>query len=387
MNTAFAAHRFRSLDALRGLAAMLVVVHHLVVSIPETLPENLFLHSVDTALFIGGRFAVLLFFVLSGFVLALPYFDGTNQTYGPYLVRRACRLYPPYAFTVLVAAILSGLLGGEPLAIVSDIFNRAWASSVTGTVVASHLFMTGLHNDATRLDGPLWSLIIEMRISLIFPLLVLYVRRFGWSGIAASLIVAFTCNNARVSLGDTSAHTAESITGLVLLTMRYVPFFLVGVMAAWRLERLKRLFAHVSLKVHATLFIGAASVMVLMAYVHLPAPGYGDLFYGLVALYLIISCAAFPKLAKKLSGPLCLWFGDISYSLYLIHVPVLLTLGYLLHGRLPLAVILAVALPAMLVAAHLMHYSVERPSMKLGRRLAQRFESAAQRKAAGLGRN
>jgi peptidoglycan/LPS O-acetylase OafA/YrhL len=349
---------------------MLVVVHHLVTSIPETLQDNLHLHSVDTALAMGARFAVLLFFILSGFVLALPYFDGTNQPYGPYVVRRFCRLYPPFAFAVLVAALLRGLLGGEPLSIVSDLFNRAWASPVTGAVVASHLLMTGLHEDAIRLDGPVWSLIIEMRVSIIFPLLVLYVRRFGWPGVAASLIVAFICNHVRASVGDTSPQTAESITGVVLLTMRYVPFFLVGVIAASRLEKLKRLFVQVSLKVHAALFIGAASVLVLMAYVHLHVHGYGDLFYGLIALYLIISCVAFPKVAKTLSGRLCLWLGDISYSLYLVHLPVLLALGYLFYGRLSLAVIIAVALPAMLVAAHLMHCSVERPSMKLGRRLA-----------------
>src|ERR1035438_6360232 len=96
--------RFKSLDALRGLAALVVVFHHLMLSLPDALRDDL--RYIDLPLLMGGRFAVMLFFVLSGFVLALPYFAGTNSAYSPYLVRRFCRLYPPFAFAVLVSALL-----------------------------------------------------------------------------------------------------------------------------------------------------------------------------------------------------------------------------------------------------------------------------------------
>jgi peptidoglycan/LPS O-acetylase OafA/YrhL len=86
----------------------------------------------------------------------------------------------------------------------------------------------------------------------------------------------------------------------------------------------------------------------------------------------IVCCVAI--LGKKLSARLCLWLGDISYSLYLIHMPVLLALVYLFYEKVPLGPMIALTLPAMLVAAQLMHHLIELPSMALGRRLAQRRE-------------
>lgn len=65
-------HRFRSLDSLRGLACLIVVLHHVGLSVPEALRTG-FVAAVADVLSMGARFAVLLFFVLSGFVLALPY--------------------------------------------------------------------------------------------------------------------------------------------------------------------------------------------------------------------------------------------------------------------------------------------------------------------------
>jgi peptidoglycan/LPS O-acetylase OafA/YrhL len=97
------------------------------------------LRYIDLPLLMGGRFAVMLFFVLSGFVLALPYFAGTSAAYGPYLVRRFCRLYPPFAFAVLVSALLCYLLGGVALPGLSDWLTEAWgfACNVRRSCVAS----------------------------------------------------------------------------------------------------------------------------------------------------------------------------------------------------------------------------------------------------------
>src|ERR1022692_2357744 len=106
-------HRFRVLDALRGLAALVVVVHHVMLSLPDGIRGQL--GFIEVASGMGGRFAVMLFFVLSGFVLALPYFAGTSLPYGRYIVRRFCRLYLPFAFAVLIAALLCWLLGGPVL--------------------------------------------------------------------------------------------------------------------------------------------------------------------------------------------------------------------------------------------------------------------------------
>ena len=58
-------------------------------------------------LLVDGEAAVILFFVLSGYVLALPFIAGTQLTYGRYLVKRICRIWLPFAAAILLAAALS----------------------------------------------------------------------------------------------------------------------------------------------------------------------------------------------------------------------------------------------------------------------------------------
>jgi peptidoglycan/LPS O-acetylase OafA/YrhL len=367
-------HRFRSVDALRGLAALVVVVHHLIGSLPGGIRGQL--GFLESAFGMGGRFAVMLFFVLSGFVLSLPYFAGKNLAYGPYLLRRFCRLYPPFAFAVLISALLCWLLGGPLLPIASSWLNDPWSEPPTVGVVMSHLLMTGIgERQSISLDGPIWSLIIEMRVSLIFPLLVLYTRRFGLAGVAVSLVAAFVCAKCQSALGEnTAALVGESLAGTLLFTGRFIFMFLLGVMLAARLDRIREMFLKAPPMLHAMFFGGIVSIWMVLAYTKAMAPhlGYVDVFSGVFTLYLIISCVAFPKVSAMLSGRVCLWLGDISYSLYLIHLPVLMSMFYLLYRHVSLTWIIALSFPAMLIAGHVMHQWIEQPSMNLGRNLARR---------------
>ena len=367
-------HRFRSLDSFRGLAALVVVVHHVILSLPDGIRGQL--DFIEFPLGMAGRFAVMLFFALSGFVLSLPYFAGTNLAYGPYLVRRFSRLYPPFAFAVLISAFLCWLLGGPVLPIASSWLNDPWSKPPTTGVVLSHLLMVGIGiRQSISLDGPIWSLIIEMRVSLIFPLLVLYIRRFGLAGLAVALVVAFVCAKGQVALGENTAGlVGESLAGTLLLTGRYTVMFLLGVMLAARLDRIREAFLQIPPMFLAMIFCAMVCIWMVVAYTRVMEPhrGFLDVFSGIFTLYMIISCVAFPKVSAMLSGRVCLWLGDISYSLYLIHLPVLMSMFYLLYGHVSLIWIIALSFPAMLIAGHLAHCWIELPSMNLGRKLAQR---------------
>jgi peptidoglycan/LPS O-acetylase OafA/YrhL len=277
---------------------------------------------------------------------------------------------------VLISGLLCWLLGGPVLPIASSWLNDAWSKPLTAGVVMSHLLMEGIGQpQSIDLDGPIWSLIIEMRVSLIFPLLVLYIKRFGWAGVAVALFASFICSKSQAALGEvTDGLVGESLAGALLLTGRYVALFLLGVVMAARLERIKAMCLRISPNLHATVLGGMVCVWMMLAYTKAIGPHRGlvDVFSGVFTMYLIALCVAFPKVSNKLSGRACLWLGDISYSLYLIHMPVLMSVFYLLSGRIPVIGIIAVALPAMLLAGHLMHYLIERPSMKFGRKLTGR---------------
>ena len=108
--------RITALDSLRGLAALIVVFHH----IDNTLDLDgsnktlgpIFHHS-PLRLLIDGRCAVMLFFVLSGFALSISI--GKNFNYWNYLIKRICRLMIPCVAGVLLAATAFLIILPKPI--------------------------------------------------------------------------------------------------------------------------------------------------------------------------------------------------------------------------------------------------------------------------------
>lgn len=101
--------RFLELDGLRGIAAFTVILHHFCCM--YDLKEKPYLLPL-----VAGHSAVLLFFVLSGFVLSLPFWNkGTFGRYDAYLVRRIFRIYVPYVAAVGLAAVGMLLVGEKHL--------------------------------------------------------------------------------------------------------------------------------------------------------------------------------------------------------------------------------------------------------------------------------
>ncbi len=236
--------------------------------------------------------------------------------------------------------------------------------------------MTDVHRSATTLDPPVWTLVVEMRMALVFPLLVAMVKRFGWPGVAVSLVVAFVCSKAKAALGDPSTMVAESVAGAFLMTLRYVVFFLLGIIAAARLEQHKRFLGRIPAGRQTAAVVGVVFVLGFLIFKKMLGDGYIDTMFGLFAVYLITLCAGFPRVAAKLSGRVCLWLGDTSYSLYLIHMPVMLAIFCLLYGRASYAVTVTIAFPLILLAGHFTHCLIERPSMNLGRKAAKVLRSS-----------
>src|SRR5206468_1590753 len=121
--------------------------------------------------FAAGTQAVILFFVLSGFVLALPFLTDRKPRYRSFVVKRWMRLYPPFYVAVLLAMALATIVSTGHIGGLSEWFNTKWQSSVTAGSAAKHaLLIDSFRNDTY--DPVLWSLVYEMRVSLIFPLLV-----------------------------------------------------------------------------------------------------------------------------------------------------------------------------------------------------------------------
>ena len=122
--------RIASLDALRGVAAFSVVVSHLLLVLSV-------LHAPFPASWRAflARWAVLTFFALSGYVLALPYFSGRAPTYGTFVVRRFCRIYLPYAAVVAAAGVIFYFFAGG--ATHRDVLENMSAATVVQSLLMS----------------------------------------------------------------------------------------------------------------------------------------------------------------------------------------------------------------------------------------------------------
>ena len=155
--------RFRHIDSLRAVAALLVVWLHFTQFLKDLVPGDPwllgFLRAVPAALDMG-RLGVIIFFAISGFVICRS-FGGPSQGAGKrFVIRRLCRLYPAYWVS---------MLGG--------IF-WFWLSSqlITWKLLAANTIMIPLFLDQGCLVGVYWTLHVE----LIFYVLCLCLHRTRW---------------------------------------------------------------------------------------------------------------------------------------------------------------------------------------------------------------
>ena len=168
------ARRIEALDALRGVTAAAVVIGHAMGAADLPAPSV--------------HWAVIIFFVLSGFVLALPWVGGRPPSLSSFLIRRVCRLWPPVAVSILLSALLFVLIGTKPPDLLTG-----WQQPLSGDLFVRCLLLTGQHGGCDALDIPLWSLVFETRISLVFPVLIamtLHRRRlaFGFAIVCGTAI-------------------------------------------------------------------------------------------------------------------------------------------------------------------------------------------------------
>lgn len=181
--------RLTSLDGLRGLAALYVLLLHSVTLVEHsaTAPFSL---SYVRAFFHDGLYAVMLFIVLSGFCLMIPMAtspDGKmSGGLGKFFYRRSRRILPAYyaalALSLILIAIVPGKFKGIPTSFSSSL-------RVTSGDVVSHLFL--LQNARSdwfiTIDGPMWSICIEWQIYFLFAFALLPIwRRLGSLGALAA---------------------------------------------------------------------------------------------------------------------------------------------------------------------------------------------------------
>ena len=354
-----------ALTGLRGIAACLVVLYHFT---PE---EHVPLAPLRTA--IGrGYIWVDLFFVLSGFVIALNYSGLFKDrfrvsAFGAFLVRRVARLYPLY-LALLLAKLVYTLLVYGGFAFHDDP-NAAILDHPVTELPANLLMIQGWGLAASIVTSS-WSVSTEVAVYLAFPALaamILSRHHRTWAMamtiLATGLLIAVVLLDHRdgeVHRGALDAWDGRLVTPL----LRCFAGFMLG-LVTWRASRSPRIS-----RLMADERIGSATGAALLVLLGSRVP---DL--AVVAMFppLILHLAAARRSlpVRLFSSGLMVRAGVLSYAIYLLHPlfePPLYDLAGLLSRTIPAPMAAGIAgtliVACLLASSTFAHFCIERPGRR-----------------------
>jgi GT2 family glycosyltransferase/peptidoglycan/LPS O-acetylase OafA/YrhL len=355
------------LDGLRGLAALFVVFHHTWLTIwPDLYATHLPLLGSATRVFAFGHFGVVVFIVLSGFCLALPVArtGGLEGGSGRFFLRRAKRLLPPYYASLALSLVLIWtLIGGRTgthwdIAVPVDKWGYIGNSLLMGDVLGGG-----------QINHVWWSVALEWQIYLVFPLLV-----FFWVLFGARLALAVACLIAAAVSFAAGHFPVLGPVQLQALKPWFLILFALGMLGAAVVET----DAPSMRRLRETMQWGRVGVVSAFGVVALciAAGRHGvlshieamDLVVGASAVCLIVaSCLGEGRIRSVLSWRPLVLVGGFSYSLYLIHAPLLQVVWqYGLHplglgASATFALLALVGVPAIVGASYLFFLAFELP--------------------------
>jgi peptidoglycan/LPS O-acetylase OafA/YrhL len=370
---------------MRGIAAFAVVLYHVVLmqvifeisGSPSGKAINRLLRWLPFQFFWDGISAVVLFFVLSGFVLSLPFYAGKSLPYNKYLIRRICRIYLPYLVAILIGMTLRALLYHRSVDGFAQDMLTPWSIPLTFQTFCDNLLLIIKSN--LKIDPVTWSLTYEMRLSILFPIMMFLVLRMNSVVLyILSLVAAQAGWSAYMYLKADHPYLADW-----LKTTEAVPAFIAGALLAkhreWLVDRL------LQFSKTGRLIILAFGIC-LYNYYWIPRLlaervftltssflNYTTLTVG--SAILVIWVLSSPTLRRRLDHAFFRFLGKISYSLYLYHMIIVLSLIYAFEHRIPTAMIVLLALILSLLIASVSYFVVEQPAIRLGRKLTSRQEN------------
>jgi len=362
--------RITSLDGLRGVAAVVVVLHHTALIARPELSSTTWswLSQSPLKLTFAGTEWVLVFFVLSGLVVALPAMRP-GFSWVRYYPTRLLRIMLPVAGALVLAAALILLLPRDP----STMPEGSWMRNgqATEITLGSFLRELSLMPASYDINNVLWSLRWELFFSLLLPVFVLVAVLAARRPVAIAAIAA-------VAAGATVAGRVLDIDMLV-----YYPVFLLGALLATRLEWLREVARGPRVRPLLPVVAVLAGAMLVGSWLARPVvPGdslLGHVLWGLAGIgaTLIVALAvAWPALDRTLDRPSVQWLGAVSFSLYLVHVPVLATVGYLVGSERWWLTAL-IGIPLSVVVAAVFRRVVEAPSHRLAKATGNRVSALA----------
>lgn len=349
------------LDHLRFFAALIVVFHHFRGSVTLNKDSIFSIANFIKLWIIQGATGVTLFLVLSAFLFTLIARAGINRiNYKLFVYNRVLRIFP---LLILLVFVVISINRGESSPI--DILRILTLQLNTGNS------MTGWGHEVFPI-GPIWTIAVEFQFYLLFPILMIFIRTSGirYVFLLISLIIM-------VRFMIVSLNSYEIYYNLYHTILGRLDQFMIGILLG--IFYINGAFKNISnTRAILVLIISVSLLTVMLAMnLNIKQKYFSSVFYFLLEAILwggvIISylCIKIPE--NKFSdtlGNLCAFFGGLSFSIYLLHLPIGIIVSQFLNLQEPVSIVNSILntlirLPFILGASILSYYAIERPFMAL----------------------
>jgi peptidoglycan/LPS O-acetylase OafA/YrhL len=362
---------YPQLEALRGVAALSVVLLHILLLATnggrstlgsEALSQlgwSEFIAAQCGVVIFNGRAAVTLFFVLSGFVLSIGFDQSKTldfQAYIRFLIRRAFRLLPALWVAVMLSVMVGSFWAGQEYSVGS---------------IAKYFLLLDL-----SFDPPAWTLVLEIGMCVIYPFILFSFGRFGLGTKVMALFgLAWLSTRAPIPIHYGQVQGALPVLAFALgLSVPTIGYELIRGLGRGR--NYVATFAFAALFVPELLrwyadFHSADNLPRLLSHAEFVVQ------FGCFYLVSWLIYARPSLLTKLLHNKSCLAIGRWSYSIYVLHGPVLWAGTSLIYlsdePMLRLALGILTVVPVTIAISALNYSAVERPLANWGKVLAGRL--------------
>ena len=298
MTSSHLSHYRHDITGLRAIAALAILIFH-----------------IDPR-FSGGFIGVDIFFVISGYLITRniwPALQNKNFRFSSFYAKRFRRLFPAYV-SVLAFSFITIVLYG-----LNTEITQFGVSALSSLFYVSNVYFYSVSDYfAPQMQlNPLlhtWSLSVEEQFYLIFPAFLLFCSKIGNKGIRLFLAIAV--------LSLLLSHlllTYSPSASFYMSPSRFWQFMAGGVLAIMHFKTFNA--------TRAALVALSSYLILALCFVfyteHTLFPGFYAIFPTLAAMGLLLAGNTTHNLTWILSNPLCRFFGNISYSLYLVHWPII----------------------------------------------------------------
>jgi peptidoglycan/LPS O-acetylase OafA/YrhL len=317
--------RYEVLDGLRGVAAIVVVLYHLLESYPTGLLKTYISH---------GYLAVDFFFALSGFVIGYAYDDRWDRmTLKSFFKRRIVRLHPMVIFGAIVGVCFFYYTGDFEL--FGKVDDAIWWMVLLQTALMMLMIPLPPSMDIrgwgelTSINGPVWTLMFEYVANIFYALVLRHLPKLALGILAACAALLTADVTLRLNIFGLleSDWNSYSLVGGFIFNPEHVYIGYVRLLYPF-LSGL--LISRIGKKFHIPNGFWITS-LILFASLNVPVlggetkiiDGAYQLICVLIIFPIVLMLGAGSTIKGKKSTAICKFLGDISFPLYITHYPLI----------------------------------------------------------------